>query len=540
MSSNITIVNYKELNFDKLLFNTPEKSKSGIYVANAKYDGEDLYIQSPKLKCTTLINTDSRAALDLEFDKSHGEFYDFITSIDDYSIIQIQKNSKAWFSKEFPLDVVEEFYKTPVKMGRKKNAPSLKIKVPVSKGEPNIIVYDNKNNVMDFSKIKENTKTLVVLRFIGLKFLKQQVICEWVPIQVKSFQAFAPKKDIYLIKDNLLTDDEYEHTRKRKLIGESKLNNPIDYNTQTISLEQIENDILPDNTHKISSSDSDAESTANAESTSNVESRDVEHGYVELVAVANVEVDGANVEVDGANVEVDGANVEVDGANVEVDGANGTNVTNVANVEVDGDADTVANVEVDGDADTVANVEVDGANVTNVANVEVDGDADTVANVEVDGDGDGDGDGDADADTVANVANVANVEVDGVDVEVDGDADAANVADVANVEVVDEAVANVEVESVANVEVEVEVVDNVESGAEEDDLDNYEFDLGLSDSELSEVDLITLGNLDKTVNIKNLDLDDVSQLKMQLKDKENQINELQTSLKDLLTGFSAF
>ena len=84
-------------------------------------------------------------------------FYDFITSIDDYSIIQIQKNSKAWFSKEFPLDVVEEYYKTPVKMGRKNKPPS-KIKVPESQSEPNVTVYDNKNSIIDFERIKENTR----------------------------------------------------------------------------------------------------------------------------------------------------------------------------------------------------------------------------------------------------------------------------------------------------------------------------------------------------------------------------------------------
>ena len=214
--SPITIVNYKEFDFDKLVFDTPKKSKSGSYVSNGIYEGNDLYIQTPRLKCTSLIKTDNRCAIDLEFDKSHGMFYDFITSIDDYSIIQIQKNSKAWFSKEFPLDVVEEYYKTPVKMGRKNKAPSLKIKVPMSKGEPTVTVYDNKNNLIDFDRMKENTKTLIVMRFNGLKFLKQQVICEWVPIQIKSFQSFAQKRNVYLIRDNLLTDDEGEHSQKKK------------------------------------------------------------------------------------------------------------------------------------------------------------------------------------------------------------------------------------------------------------------------------------------------------------------------------------
>ena len=42
----ITIVNYKEFDFDKLEFGVPTKSKSGSYVAQGLYEGKDLYIQT--------------------------------------------------------------------------------------------------------------------------------------------------------------------------------------------------------------------------------------------------------------------------------------------------------------------------------------------------------------------------------------------------------------------------------------------------------------------------------------------------------------
>ena len=59
--------------------------------------------------------------------------------------------------------------------------------------------------------------------------------------------------------------------------------------------------------------------------------------------------------------------------------------------------------------------------------------------------------------------------------------------------------------------------------------------MSLSDSELSEVDLITSGNSNKTVNIEKTDSDDeLSQLKTELKFKDSQIKELQNNLKDLL------
>ena len=247
---NITIVDYKKFDFDKLTFNQPEQTKAGSFLAAAKYNNQDVFIQTPRLKCSQLVKTDNRCALELEFDKSHGLFYDYITSIDDFSIIQIQKNSKPWFNKSIPLDIVEEFYKTPVKVGRKNNPPALKIKVPLSKSEPVCTIYDNKNNEITFSKLKTNSKAVVVLKFVGLKFLKQQVICEWLPMQIKSYQTIVtPRKKVYLIRDNLLTDDEsgsHVNRRRRKESNDNvsvlpyTVNKPKNDDTLEISLAEEE------------------------------------------------------------------------------------------------------------------------------------------------------------------------------------------------------------------------------------------------------------------------------------------------------------
>ena len=194
----ISIVNYKDIDFNNLSFCEPDKTKNGSHIAYAKYNGNDLFIQTPRLNCSQILKNDTRCSLELEFDKSHGLFYEFITSIDDFSIINIQKNSKSWFGKAIPLDIIEEFYKTPVKLGRKNKPPSIKIKVPLSKGIPVCTIYNSKNNEINFSNLKQNTKTLVVLQFLGLKFLKQQVLCEWLPVQIKSYDLkIKSKRSLY-------------------------------------------------------------------------------------------------------------------------------------------------------------------------------------------------------------------------------------------------------------------------------------------------------------------------------------------------------
>ena len=61
-----------------------------------------------------IVRNDTRAHCELEFDKSHGLFMNLL--LDDHNIVVIEKFSEQWFTSKFPIDVVEEFYKTPVKI----------------------------------------------------------------------------------------------------------------------------------------------------------------------------------------------------------------------------------------------------------------------------------------------------------------------------------------------------------------------------------------------------------------------------------------
>ena len=65
---------------------------------------------------------------------------------------------------------------------------------------------------MSYSDINENSKILCVLKLIGLRFLKQQVICEWMPMQLKVFDCIDVHtiSSGYFINDSLLSDDENE------------------------------------------------------------------------------------------------------------------------------------------------------------------------------------------------------------------------------------------------------------------------------------------------------------------------------------------
>jgi hypothetical protein len=206
--NNINILNFRDIDVNNIMFSDPEKIKGGSYISIPKYNSNPIYIQTPRLVNKGLTKNEQKCTLELELDNTHLNFYEFITNIDDFNIVNIQKNSLEWFKQEFPLDVVEEFYKSPVKMARSKKAPSLKVKMPLSKGNIDCNIYNNQNQLINYSQIKDNSKVLTVLHFYGLRFLKQQVICEWVPVQIKIFDDTKDYNDNYLIDDSLLSDHE--------------------------------------------------------------------------------------------------------------------------------------------------------------------------------------------------------------------------------------------------------------------------------------------------------------------------------------------
>ena len=91
--SNIKILNFKDIDVNSIEFSNPLKVKGGSYVSVPKYENEAIYIQTPRLLNKGFNKTDQRCSLELELDNTHLSFYDFITNVDDFNIIEIQKNS---------------------------------------------------------------------------------------------------------------------------------------------------------------------------------------------------------------------------------------------------------------------------------------------------------------------------------------------------------------------------------------------------------------------------------------------------------------
>ena len=268
----IDILNYKDIDIDNIKFNQPNKIRGGSYMSLAEYNGNSIYIQTPRLISNKgIVKNDTRCTLDLDFDKQHWNFYEFMTNVDEHNVLQIQKNSKTWFSKDFPLDIVEEFYSTPIKIGRGNKPPTLKVKIPLIKTDINCNIYNSNNDIIRYNDIKLHSKILCVLKLQGLRYLKQQVICEWVPIQIKVFQE-SNKNNIYMINDNLLSD--YEHDNNH-------IDNELTNSSDNIELNAAASDI------ELNSSDNIELNAAASEIELNADNIELNTDNIELNAEEN-------------------------------------------------------------------------------------------------------------------------------------------------------------------------------------------------------------------------------------------------------------
>jgi hypothetical protein len=114
------------------------------------------------------------------------------------------------------------------------------LKIPITKGNLTCEIYDNNKQPVLYNNVKNNSKLLCVLQFLGLRFLKQQVICEWTPIQLKLCENPKNTMKNYIINEDLLSDKETDINKQTETLIENTTND----NREELNLEPIIDDSI--------------------------------------------------------------------------------------------------------------------------------------------------------------------------------------------------------------------------------------------------------------------------------------------------------
>ena len=272
----IKLLDLESIDINNIVFSSPEKIK-GSFHSFAKYNDNDIYIKTPVLKnVSNIVKLESRCYIEVLLDLNNNDekdFYDLFTNIDDNNILTIHKNSQEWFKKQFPLEVIEDLYLTPLKHKTNK----LKIKIPIIKNKIDCLIYDRNNNII--TNFSENNNIIIILKFNGLKFLSQQVISEWVPIQIKT--------------NEIVNDHNIKY-----LITESFNNNSIETDTSSNNTTENTPESVPPNNDKIETE----LIQSNTEEIGQHNKETIQSNTVEIVQTNTVEIEKPNtVEIEKPN-----------------------------------------------------------------------------------------------------------------------------------------------------------------------------------------------------------------------------------------------
>lgn len=191
MSTNkINILRYENLNLDNLEYVFPQKTAFGMFMSNIYYrtkynKTEPINIETPILTArTSIVKVNNKYYLEVELDIA-SNFYNFISTFDEKNVLNCHTNCREWFGQQFPYPVIEDFYKSPIKLKNKGKSPVLKINIPSYRGKILPEIYNIDRELIDPGYVDENDKIVCQIYCSGLKFYQQQFIFEWELIKLK-------------------------------------------------------------------------------------------------------------------------------------------------------------------------------------------------------------------------------------------------------------------------------------------------------------------------------------------------------------------
>lgn len=233
------INSYNNINIDNLTYIKPQIIDSNTYLAKCKLDNKDFIFTTPKLKCNMIIHNKDYTILELIFNKTQWNFYNFFHKIDEQNIININNNSVDWFNQKFPIDVLDDFYQSNIRIKKNSDAPILRFKINNSNINN---LNTNLGESIKVSDIKENCNIIINLKLKGLIFLKQRVYCDW---EINDLLAYDLNifKDSFknIFKDNNFSDDDFEELENPEEIKFKK----IDFNKKkTVKFKDDKSDVL--------------------------------------------------------------------------------------------------------------------------------------------------------------------------------------------------------------------------------------------------------------------------------------------------------
>ena len=163
----------KEFDFSKLSLSQPIAVQGGAYFTKLKFNSEPFYIQTPKCLTKQGINeTSKKAYIDLMFSSDDEEVIEWFETLESTLVNLIFQKKHLWFQDDIDFGDIENFF-NPITRAYKGGKFHL-IRTSIIKNKTNnqytCGVYDENENVLPITDIKESNIIIPILEVIGIKF----------------------------------------------------------------------------------------------------------------------------------------------------------------------------------------------------------------------------------------------------------------------------------------------------------------------------------------------------------------------------------
>ena len=160
--------------FTKLYLSPPKPIHGGSFLTKFIVSPTDdpLYLQTPKCTTRSGIVTSAKKHVDLCFTKENGHLLDWISTLEERAQQMIYAKRKDWFvSENITLDDIQSAFMSCMK--HKNDGYIIRAYIQPNKVEEDSIIYDEHENPLTESCIKETSKIVGILDFVGIKFTQK-------------------------------------------------------------------------------------------------------------------------------------------------------------------------------------------------------------------------------------------------------------------------------------------------------------------------------------------------------------------------------
>jgi len=198
--------------FNKLILCPPTIVSSGNYFIKFKYEDGPLYIQCPK--CTTkqgIVKAGKKYFCDLLLSNENHEFIEWIENLENYSQEVIYKNREKWFEAGLEKHDIENSFLSTLKTFKSGKFYTARTNAPSILGKCTLKIYDEEENDVDMTAIKDTTQIISILEIQGIKCSSRSFQIEF---ELKQMMVIKPSKlfEKCIIKTRSEAIPEANHT----------------------------------------------------------------------------------------------------------------------------------------------------------------------------------------------------------------------------------------------------------------------------------------------------------------------------------------